>query len=109
MLKLTFYVPLESAEKVKNALFTAGAGKVGNYDQCAFEIRGIGQFRPLKGANPAIGTIGNVEKIDELRVEMVLDDIILNDVVKALKENHPYETPAFDVYKCLDWEAESKK
>ncbi len=102
MLKLTFYVPKDSCEKVKNALFAVGAGKIGNYEKCSFETEGIGQFKPLPGAHPSIGQIDVLEKILELRVEMVLDDIILDDVVRELKKHHPYETPAFDVVKCLD-------
>lgn len=102
MLKLTFYVPVESAETVKNALFKAGAGKIGNYDHCSFETLGMGQFRALKGAKPYVGNIDLVEKISELRVEMVFNDNILKEVVAALRETHPYETPAFDVIKCLD-------
>lgn len=102
MLKLTFYVPVDSAETVKNALFKVGVGKIGNYDQCSFETLGTGQFRPLNGANPHIGNVGIVEKISELRVEMVLDDNILKEAIVALKSSHPYETPAYDVIKCLD-------
>lgn len=102
MLKLTFYVPVESAETVKNALFKVGVGKIGNYEHCCFETVGTGQFKPLAGANPSIGNVGSVEKVSELRVEMVLDDIILGDAIRALKNSHPYETPAFDVVKCLD-------
>ena len=101
MMKLTFYVPLESAETVKNALFKAGAGRIGNYEHCSFETRGIGQFRPLAGSNPTIGKIENLEKIEELRVEIVFDDTILKEVVAALKESHPYETPAYDIIKCI--------
>lgn len=102
MLKLTFYVPVESAEVVKQALFNVGVGKIGNYDMCSFETAGIGQFRALMGANPTIGKVGNLEKISELRVEMVMDDTILTSAIKALKLAHPYETPAFDVVKCLE-------
>jgi hypothetical protein len=102
MLKLTFYVPLDAAETVKNALFNVGVGKIGNYDQCCFETLGTGQFRPLNGANPHEGSIGFVTKISELRVELVLNDNILNEAIVALKGSHPYETPAFDVIKCLD-------
>ena len=101
MLKLTFYVPEAAAQKVKEALFKVGAGKVGNYDCCSFETSGIGQFRALSGANPTIGKINILEKISELRVEMVLDDIILRDVIKALLEAHPYEMPAYDIVQCL--------
>ncbi len=101
MLKLTFYVPVDSAQEVKDALFKVGAGKIGNYDSCAFESSGTGQFRALPGANPSIGKINVLEKISELRVEMVLDDNILTESIKALKDAHPYETPAYDVIQCL--------
>lgn len=102
MLKLTFYVPVDHKEKVKNALFNIGAGKIGNYDMCCFETQGTGQFRALEGANPTIGKIGNLENVPEVRVEMVLDDHILSRALEALNESHPYETPAYDVVKCLE-------
>lgn len=102
MLKLTFYVPVESCEAVKNALFDVGVGRIGNYDRCSFETLGTGQFRALEGANPTIGKVGLVEKISEVRVEMVMEDHILLSAVKALKNSHPYETPAFDVVKCME-------
>ena len=102
MLKLTFYAPVESVEDVKNALFDAGAGRIGQYDRCSFESLGTGQFRPLEGSNPTIGKHGIVEKIIEARVEMVLVDHILKDVIEALKNSHPYETPAYDVIKCIE-------
>lgn len=102
MLKLTFYVPVDSAEKVKEALFLKGAGKLGNYEACSFDSLGVGQFRPLKGASPAVGEVGVLEKISELRVEMVLNDHILHDVIATLKAIHPYETVAYDVVKCMD-------
>ncbi len=102
MLKLTFFVPKDSCEKVKEALFAVGAGKIGHYENCCFETEGIGQFKAMKGAHPSIGQVDILEKILEVRVEMVLNDIILNDVIRELKKHHPYETPAFDVVKCLD-------
>ncbi|MEA9358562.1 hypothetical protein SHI21_20160 [Bacteriovorax sp. PP10] len=102
MLKLTFYVPVEFKEVVKNALFDVGVGRIGNYDRCSFETEGQGQFRALEGANPTIGKVGDVEKISEVRVEMVMDDHILSIAVKALKNSHPYETPAYDVVKCME-------
>lgn len=102
MLKLTFYVPVESKEVVKNALFDVGVGCIGNYDRCSFETEGLGQFRALTGSNPTIGKVGEVEKISEVRVEMVMNDHILLEAVKALKNSHPYETPAYDVVKCME-------
>ncbi len=102
MLKLTFYVPVTHKEEVKNALFKVGVGKIGNYDMCSFETLGQGQFRALEGANPTIGKIGNLEIVSEVRVEMVLDDHILYRALETLNGVHPYETPAYDVVKCLE-------
>lgn len=102
MLKLTFYVPKDSCESVKEALFRIGAGKIGNYDSCSFETEGWGQFRPLKGSNPTIGKMDKVEKVLEVRVEMVMNDNIVKEAIAALKAAHPYETPAYDVVKCMD-------
>lgn len=99
MFKIFFYVPVEHAEAVKQAIFCAGAGKMGSYDCCSYETLGIGQFRPLKGASPFIGKIDQVEKVEELKVEMVCADDCLKAAIVALKENHPYEMPAYDIIK----------
>lgn len=87
---------------MKEALFAVGVGKIGDYDRCSFEVEGTGQFRPLPGANPTIGKVGELEKIPEVRVEMVMDDTILKDAIKALLKAHPYETPAYRVVKCIE-------
>lgn len=102
MYKLTFFVPDDAKEHVKQAVFAAGAGRIGRYECCSWEVMGMGQFRPLDGANPAIGTVGTVERVAEFRVEMVLEDARLTDVVAALRASHPYEEPAFDLVKLAD-------
>ncbi|YAL84166.1 hypothetical protein ACMYYO_04965 [Dermacoccaceae bacterium W4C1] len=94
---LVFYVPAESAEAVLEAVFDAGAGAIGDYDRCAFRVSGTGQFRPLTGADPAIGSIGRVEQVAEERIEVVLERTARADVVAALRRAHPYEEPAFHV------------
>lgn len=99
MHKLTVYIPLKYKEVVKSAMFKMGAGKVGNYDQCSFEVIGTGQFRPLKGSDPFIGSTDNLQKVEEARVEMIVEDSMINDVVAAMKSAHPYETPAYDIVK----------
>lgn len=99
MYKLCFYVPEEDAETVKNAMFLAGAGKVGNYDQCCWQSKGVGQFRPLKGANPHIGQHEKLEIVDELKIEMIVLEKFIQAVVHAMRQNHPYEMPAYDVIK----------
>ena len=102
MIKLVFFVPLDEKEKVKKAVFDVGAGKIGNYDCCCFEVIGDGQFRPLNNANPTIGENGVVEVVKEARIEMVLDDKIKSIVEQALIESHPYETPAYEFYSLLN-------
>lgn len=103
MYKFTVYIPSKDKESVKTAMFMAGAGRIGNYDCCAFEVEGIGQFRPLDGANPYLGIVDKIEQVKEVRVEMVVDDKYIRDVVTAMKKAHPYETPAFDVIRVEDF------
>jgi structural hemagglutinin/hemolysin toxin protein RtxA len=95
MFKLEFYVPEENAEEVKKAVFEAGAGKIGNYDCCAWETSGTGQVRPCKGSTPFIGQLDKIEKVKEIKVEMVCEDALIDKVIEALKKAHPYETPAY--------------
>ena len=103
MIHLIFYVPLTHAEKVKEAVFQAGAGRIGDYEHCCWEVRGKGQFRPLKGASPYIGQTEVLEKVEELKVELVCQDHLLDLVIQALKSAHPYETPAYIALKGLDF------
>lgn len=102
MVKITFYVPETHLEQVKAALFAAGAGRIGAYDRCAWQVKGQGQFRPLAGSNPFIGLQGVVEVLDEYKVELVCDDSCLHAALAALKLAHPYEEPAYDVVPLLD-------
>ena len=99
MYKLCFYVPESHVELVKNAVFKSGAGKIGNYDSCAWQVKGEGQYRPLEGSNPFLGTQDRIERVPEYRVEMVCDDRLIKDAVTALRKSHPYEEPAYDVWK----------
>ena len=101
MLSLVFYVPESDLEIVKEALFAAGAGRIGNYEKCCWQTKGTGQFRPCEGASPAIGRIGEVERVEEWKVEMVCEESVVGAVVSALHEAHPYETPAYHVLKTL--------
>lgn len=103
MYKLTVFIPEDALEKVKSALFTAGAGTIGNYKQCCWQVRGVGQFKPLTGSTPHIGKQNNLETLSEWRVEMVVDEAVIQPVIAALKLAHPYETPAYDVIKVLDF------
>ena len=103
MYKLVIFVGADALEKVKEALFAAGGGRIGNYDCCCFVSAGEGQFRPLEGANPYVGNIGKVEKEKEFRLEAVVEDEKIRAVVEAVKFAHPYETPAYDVVKLEDF------
>lgn len=93
----TVKVPADHVDKVAQAMFEAGAGTIGDYDSCAFRINGRGQFRPLSGANPFIGAEGQVEYVEEVRLEMVAPRSVRAAIVKALVAVHPYEEPAFDI------------
>ncbi|MFJ1267976.1 NGG1p interacting factor NIF3 [Legionella lytica] len=99
MYKLCFYVPASHLNNVKEAVFNAGAGTIGNYSHCAWEVLGEGQFMPLHGSAPFIGETNKVEKVSEYKVEMVCAPECIHEVITALKKAHPYETPAYDVCK----------
>lgn len=103
MYKVTFYVPETHLENVKKAMFSAGAGTIGNYEQCAWQVKGQGQFKALSGSNPFLGEIDKLEYVDEYRVEMVVENSKIKWVIQALKESHPYETPAFDVLQLVEY------
>ncbi len=103
MYKLIVYVPEQSVEVVKEAIFKTGAGKIGNYDKCAWQVLGTGQFRALNGANPTIGTVNALENVPEYRVEILcLEDNILN-AIKAMLSSHPYEEPAYEVVSIYNY------
>jgi dinuclear metal center YbgI/SA1388 family protein len=95
--KWVVYVPAEHADAVREALFGAGAGHVGDYSHCCWSVEGTGQFLPHEGANPTIGSIGAVERVPEQRIELVAPARLRADVLGALREAHPYEEPAFNV------------
>lgn len=97
MLTLVVYIPESHVEEVKAALFAAGAGRYRNYDGCAWQVRGTGQFRPLAGSRPFIGTEGRIETVCEYRVEMLCAEECLGPAMAALRATHPYEEPAFAV------------
>lgn len=102
MYKLCFYVPESHLEAVKEAVLAAGGGRIGAYDSCCWQSLGQGQYRPLEGSQPFLGQTGRLERVAEWKVEMVVADERIHDVVKALKSSHPYETPAYDVWRLSD-------
>ena len=105
MYKLSFFVPQEALEVVKSALFEVGAGSIGEYDQCCWQVKGLGQFRPLPGSDPTIGDHEKLTTMEEWKVELVCEDEFINAAVKALKEAHPYEEVAYEVMKLVDVDA----
>lgn len=102
MYKLCFYVPESHLESVKQAVFDAGAGRMGDYEHCCWQVLGQGQFRPGAGADPFIGEPGKLERVAEYRVEMICEDDLIQPAVAALRQAHPYEEPAFDVWPLLE-------
>lgn len=95
--KLITFVPQNAAQRVCDALFEAGAGWIGNYSHCTFRSEGTGTFLPHEGTSPAIGEVGKLEYVPEIRVETIVPAKSLGDVVNALRASHPYEEPAFDI------------
>lgn len=99
MYKLAFFVPLTHLDAVKEAVFAVGAGRIGHYEACCWQVAGTGQFRPTAGAEPFIGRLHETSRVEEYRVEMVCADEHIQAAVNALREAHPYEEPAFDVWR----------
>ena len=95
MFLVAFYVPESHLDTVKQALFAAGAGRIGDYDNCCWQTLGQGQYRPLDGSQPFLGQTGIVETVAEYKVEMVCAEDRVTAVIEALRQAHPYEEPAF--------------
>lgn len=102
MYQIVTYVPDSHLESLKDALFAAGAGRIGPYDRCVWQVKGEGQFRPLAGSQPVLGSQGVVETVLEYRLELVCDDDCITAAVAALKQAHPYEQPAYSVWRLAD-------
>jgi dinuclear metal center YbgI/SA1388 family protein len=100
--KLVTFVPSSDAEAVRGAIADAGAGRIGDYDSCSWMVTGEGSFRPLEGAHPVIGRVGDLERIEEVRIEAVLPRARRAAVVRAMLTVHPYEEVAFDVIELAD-------
>jgi len=102
MYKLCVFIPQSHLQQVKTAMFEAGGGKIGNYDNCCWQTQGQGQFRPLDGSQAFIGQLGEIETVDEYKVELVVKDDLIEKVVSSMKQAHPYEEPAYDVWSLAD-------
>jgi len=99
--KLVVFVPREALNEVREALFAAGAGRIGNYEHCSWYGEGTGTFLGGEGTSPNLGQAGREERVAELRLETVFPAERQDEVVAALRQAHPYEEPAFDVYALL--------
>lgn len=99
MYKFIYYVPETHLEITKQAIFNVGAGKYPSYDQCCWQVKGTGQFRPLDSANPHIGTHQQLETLEEYRVELLCEDNLIQSAINALLDAHPYEAVAYEAFK----------
>jgi hypothetical protein len=90
---------MDNLDQVKDAVFAAGAGRLGHYDRSCWQVLGQGQFRPIKGSTPGVGKEDKLEIISEYKVEMICDDDCIEQVLLNFKQAHPYEEPAFDVWR----------
>ena len=100
--KIGVGVPVSHADAMREALANAGAGEMGDYSHASFSYRGFGRFKPLEGANPAIGEVGKLEEVEEERIETICPKEKLRDVIAAIRAVHPYEEPAIDVTELLN-------
>ena len=96
--KLVTFAPQKNADEVRNALFEAGAGAIGNYSECSFTVEGKGSFKPLEGSDPYIGKIGERHVEEETRIEVIFPEFLESELIKSLQSAHPYEEVAYDIY-----------
>lgn len=101
--KLVIFVPVSHANKIRQVLGEAGAGKIGNYDFCSFSSKGIGRFRGNTESSPAVGNAGNHETVEEERIEVIVPRKILEEIIVKVKGAHPYEEVALDIYPLEDY------
>ncbi len=99
--KLVVFVPREALDPVRDALFAAGAGRIGDYQRCSWYTAGTGTFLGGEGTAPTVGERGREERVAELRLETVFPEERQDEVLAALRTAHPYEEPAFDIYPLL--------
>ena len=100
--KIFVTVPVENLEEVRNSLFKAGAGIIGNYSHCSTSVKSIGTFKPNEKATPHIGKINNLEFVEEEKLEVICNIEDVKKVIKSLRKTHPYEEPAIDIIPLLD-------
>lgn len=101
LVKLVVFVPEENADEVREALGEAGAGKIGSYTFCSFSLKGVGRFKPGNDANPHIGSRGQLETVNEERIEVACEKSQASDIITVIKNVHPYEEVVIDIYPML--------
>lgn len=104
LVKIVVFVPLTHTEKVREAIGNAGGGIIGNYDFCSFSSKGVGRFRPNEKANPHIGEANKLEEVEEERIEFVCPRDKAKEIIQKIKEVHPYEEVALDIYPLINEE-----
>ncbi len=102
LVKIVVFAPVTHADALRKVLADSGAGHIGNYDSCSFSSKGVGYFRGEKGTNPAVGEPGQLEQVEEERIETIAPEDKIASIVEAAKQAHPYEEPAIDVYPLLN-------
>ena len=100
-LKLVWFVPEEALDATREAVFASGAGRIGDYERCSWYTQGTGTFQGGEGTHPSIGEAGKEQRVAELRLETVFPEDRQEEIVGALRQAHPYEEPAFDIYALL--------
>jgi hypothetical protein len=101
LVKLVVFVPEENANEVREALGKAGAGKIGEYSFCSYSIKGVARFKPNNKANPHIGKAGQLEEVNEERIEVACEKAQVEGIIKVIKQVHPYEEVVIDIYPML--------
>jgi dinuclear metal center YbgI/SA1388 family protein len=96
--KVVIFIPAANVEELSEALFAVGGGVIGNYENCSFRLNGEGTFKGNDNSNPVVGKKGKPEKVEEVRLELIVDSWNLGKIVNAIKKHHPYEEPAYDIY-----------
>lgn len=101
LVKLVVFVPEKNADEVREALGKAGAGKIGEYSYCSYSIKGVGRFKPSNKANPHIGSADKLEEVAEERIEVACEKEQASEIIKVIKDVHPYEEVVLDIYPML--------
>lgn len=99
--KIVVFVPKTHTDVVRQAMGDAGAGKIGLYSHCSYSVDGVGRYKPMEGAHPAIGKVGKYQQVQEERIECVCDRNEAKAVIAAIRKVHPYEEVAFDIYPLI--------